>query len=459
MKTSNDIPQQKSHEAPLTFCDVAARFSEEEWKLLHTWQKELYTSVMKEFHRAFNSLAPLVATAVFSLRPKDKKVLRDKDLPDLEIASSVVDAYSGHMTADSGIFFRGNDYLKHTDEWENCENSCTDQIRNYGTALKKEEESKMDHYGAQGDTSITDPSLGDHILNSDDDLGKEDEQESHLIGHYGAERGESISGPITGSDVSTSVASIGINEDGETYAIYIDDGQKRLSFNGPPGNKSMKRKKKQSFSLQCNDGSTLCKPMENEQNTSVVHSLHGTKEYIYPMCSRSDQELRGTRWKIGYNQQTNSNLHQMTPAQRSAKPNESKSTIRNGNIISCDSSPLQPTCPKSEESCQKNNQTQHQQTYKMKRRYTCAECGKSFTAIPSLIRHERIHTGEKPFPCTICGKRFNRKEVLIRHQKSHSGERPYQCNVCGKGFNRKDYHLVHQKTHTKVQHIWQADLL
>ncbi|XP_069506427.1 zinc finger protein 282-like isoform X2 [Ambystoma mexicanum] len=67
--------------ASLTFRDVAARFSEEEWKLLHEWQKELYRNVMKEIEQVLTSLGPLIAISVFSLRPKESKELLTVDHP------------------------------------------------------------------------------------------------------------------------------------------------------------------------------------------------------------------------------------------------------------------------------------------------------------------------------------------------------------------------------------------
>ncbi|XP_069062142.1 uncharacterized protein [Pleurodeles waltl] len=62
-------------EALGNFCDASGCFSEEEWKLLQDWQKELYSSVMKEIHQALVALGPLIATTVCSLRAKDKDEL------------------------------------------------------------------------------------------------------------------------------------------------------------------------------------------------------------------------------------------------------------------------------------------------------------------------------------------------------------------------------------------------
>ncbi|XP_078503963.1 uncharacterized protein LOC144762609 [Lissotriton helveticus] len=58
---------------PVTFHDVAACFSEEEWKLLHKWQKELYQNVMTELHLSVISLGPLIAASVFSVKPKEEE--------------------------------------------------------------------------------------------------------------------------------------------------------------------------------------------------------------------------------------------------------------------------------------------------------------------------------------------------------------------------------------------------
>ncbi|XP_069507818.1 uncharacterized protein [Ambystoma mexicanum] len=66
------MSNQSSDEAQVSFHCAATYFSDEEWKLLQEWQKELYRNVMKEIHQALLSLGPLITTTVFSLKAKER---------------------------------------------------------------------------------------------------------------------------------------------------------------------------------------------------------------------------------------------------------------------------------------------------------------------------------------------------------------------------------------------------
>ncbi|XP_069489975.1 zinc finger protein 566-like isoform X7 [Ambystoma mexicanum] len=67
--------QHRPETVPVGQYDVSAYFSEEQWKPLHEWQKELYKNVMNEIHQALVSLGPLIATTVFSLITHESKDL------------------------------------------------------------------------------------------------------------------------------------------------------------------------------------------------------------------------------------------------------------------------------------------------------------------------------------------------------------------------------------------------
>ncbi|XP_061528645.1 zinc finger protein 41 homolog [Phycodurus eques] len=87
-------------------------------------------------------------------------------------------------------------------------------------------------------------------------------------------------------------------------------------------------------------------------------------------------------------------------------------------------------------------------TLQLRKRFSCAFCGKSFAKNQHMIRHMRTHTGEKPFRCAVCGKTFARKEHVESHMITHTGEKPVGCSLCGKRFSHKSYMRTHMRTHT-----------
>lgn len=84
----------------------------------------------------------------------------------------------------------------------------------------------------------------------------------------------------------------------------------------------------------------------------------------------------------------------------------------------------------------------------VEKKHICHECGKAFQYKFELVKHHRTHTGEKPFECLACGKRFFQSTHLNAHLRIHTGEKPYECPKCGRSFNRRSTLTEHLRIHT-----------
>ncbi|KAI8320023.1 hypothetical protein GQ54DRAFT_243569, partial [Martensiomyces pterosporus] len=62
-----------------------------------------------------------------------------------------------------------------------------------------------------------------------------------------------------------------------------------------------------------------------------------------------------------------------------------------------------------------------QSSTSQRKRYLCTVCQKMFARPSTLATHMHSHTGEKPYECTWdnCGKRFSVMSNLRRHQRIH----------------------------------------
>ncbi|KAJ1204815.1 hypothetical protein NDU88_000253 [Pleurodeles waltl] len=232
MKTRKDMSQRNSDQAPITFYEVAAYFSEEEWKLLHEWQKELYKSVMKEIQQAVISLGPLIATSVFALKPKTKDKMDQIDNMDSEI--SIMNSDLRDETVKSDMPLRKTRMAaKHlkaapdTDPKDIHDDPVTghmivkpDAAFTTSKACQYQKEAS-DTYTRDSQDGLT---SGYQTLNSNNNLRMVQELEPKFMDDYGSTEIDSNIHPCLGHE-DPSAVSFSVKEEGGTYFMDHPDAE------------------------------------------------------------------------------------------------------------------------------------------------------------------------------------------------------------------------------------------
>ncbi|XP_069073816.1 butyrophilin subfamily 3 member A1-like isoform X9 [Pleurodeles waltl] len=190
-----DAPQ-----TPVTFQDVAACFSQDEWKLLHEWQKDLYRNVMKEIHKAVISLGPVIAASVFSLRAKENDNMYQVNQQDSARRYDTNQSLSDTLL-DSDVLFKMT--------WEENQYSVNTEDRRENNDCLRTDALKM-----------------------------EQDLEANLMEHSYVKGGDCSTNAHTRYSLITPPASFNIKEDGNTYSMDQQRSERRESFvsvTGEPG--------------------------------------------------------------------------------------------------------------------------------------------------------------------------------------------------------------------------------
>ncbi|XP_069473322.1 zinc finger protein 583-like isoform X2 [Ambystoma mexicanum] len=380
------MPAQGPHEAQTTFHDVPAYFSEEEWKVLKEWQKELYRNVMKEVHQALLSLGPLIVTTVFSLRTKEKQ---DRSPPDSQEAERIYDY------AQSSMFVHdlGDEIGEHNLDPDPC-NIITDPENSL--IIKREE-----HF---------------HLIHPPDSEGRPKRRDCFSSGevedpaHHEEEAGGSGADPEAGHADFTAMDMIWVKDEADVH--YMEPHE--LETRSPKECGAVTTTE----SLQMNPKKcSYCNQSFIDQSQLLIHMRIHTTENAYAcgMCEKC------------FTDRPSLTMHRRSHT--AERPYECKECDKNFT--------------------RKSNLLRHQMIHSGEKPFECLECDKHFNSVSLLRQHQRCHTGERPYQCTQCGKSFSQSSYLNQHQKIHSLERLYQCKECGKSFTQHSNLCKHQKIHTK----------
>lgn len=84
------------------------------------------------------------------------------------------------------------------------------------------------------------------------------------------------------------------------------------------------------------------------------------------------------------------------------------------------------------------------------RKFKCAECGRGYRHAGSLANHKKTHEVGS-FQCNICGKENSNALALKSHLRSHTSQKKYSCAQCGKSFRLATQLATHKKVHVTKQ--------
>lgn len=82
----------------------------------------------------------------------------------------------------------------------------------------------------------------------------------------------------------------------------------------------------------------------------------------------------------------------------------------------------------------KSLKTHYLRKHNTSKSFPCEFCGSCFKSRSNLWSHRLSHHGAKRYECPQCPQRFCTKSKLNNHLQTHSGKKKYQCGECNKGF-------------------------
>nr|XP_033817757.1 zinc finger protein 479-like isoform X2 [Geotrypetes seraphini] len=471
----------------VTFKDVAAFFSEEEWAALEEWQKELYRSVMKEIHTALLSLGYRIVNPDTVFWVKNELVSTAKWNQNLGEIESINVSYSNLATPCPDILVRIKTDVESPlsdpgdpAEEEGAEENPSASLPAADPAISvriKEEEgwcAQSPPYSSGIDCAYS-PSKGLPVISSFCSLNLKEELHSKNTERADVACDLPASGSILqpnqilkskreeeeygGADpgaLENGSACCPVTEDehteGRSNWRNIEDCRRKL--------KAVFRKKAKSdirdaFSTECSMERSQRDFPGKRWTQSQRHEISNLAVAILPqgvytgerLCTNTEQEK-----KLAENLTllTHRRIHPRRKEELVTEYEEDSLKQENyrNDMALFPKMPLLNTNLSGKYFPRAYNMKVHWTFHSRGVPHQCSACEKCFSRKSNLLMHLRTHTGEKPYQCAQCGKYFSQKSGLNRHRRIHTGERPYSCTDCTRSFHQNTDLQSHRRTHT-----------
>ncbi|XP_078504944.1 uncharacterized protein LOC144763331 isoform X2 [Lissotriton helveticus] len=490
MKIRKGISKRDSEERSITFRDVAAYFTEEDWKTLQRWQKELYRNVVKEIHQALISLGYLITNPDTVVRIyKEESCALDPDRKG-DIRDCFPSCYA---------------------------NVCPDIL----LRIKQEDDENGRDVQCAEETDICNSGL----RNTDLALKKKEESDSSLMNLSQTEGGENS----TSASSDHAVFSFIIKEEEATCCLDNQNHKKRENTNGLPGSRNKNKhwkldpekcteklppqkknlQKTEAHVFQCAESEENSKRVNEYLDNGLDLRIHYRTDAIKSTNSTEQQgQNKAKKMEAAHHSVKNYSPRQPRVIHQSTHSGDTMCTCRDccrsfghnsflrphqrthtgekrafdyhgqspeaflsymqqaikQELICKWIEPEQMSNPK--KTCDITFNTMHELVRHVNLEHVggpehsnhvcfweeCPREGKPFKGKYKLVNHIRVHTGEKPFPCPFpgCRKVCARSENLKIHKRFHTGERPFQCEFqgCDRCFANSSDRKKHMNVHT-----------